>query len=170
MSVMQTNPTPATDYVGLISLAVAVASLFVSIAAVVFAKRSVSQAERIAQGEHDEWAQRKWFDLYLEAAEALDTLDYFRAKYPNAEYKQGTEERAKDWNEMMLKVRAVGRTAFVFPKNPIVTAFIASCKFKDSESAVSDDRFKEMFEALEGLRAKALVNPSVLDYDSVRKP
>lgn len=121
-------------------------------------------------GEHDEWAQRKWFDLYLEAAEALDTLDYFRTKYPNAEHKQGTEERAKDWNEMMLKVRAVGRTAFVFPQNPIVTAFIASCKFRDPENAVSDERYEEMFEAVEGLRVKAVVNPSVLDYDPLRKP
>ena len=116
-------------------------------------------AERIAQREHDEWAQRKWFDLYLEAAEALDTVDYFRAKYSNAEYKQGTQEMAKDWNEMMLKVRAVGRTAFVFPQNPIVTAFIASCKFRDSERAVSDEHYKEMFEAVEGLRAGVEFRP-----------
>jgi len=173
---MQTNPAPVTDYVGLISLLVAVASCIASIAAAVFAKISVSQAkeaiaqaERIAQREHDEWAQRKWFDLYLRAAEALDTLDYFRVKYPNVEYK-GTEEWAKDWSEMMFKVRAAGRMAFVFPKNPTVTAFIVSCKFRDSENAVSDERYKEMFEPVEGLRGKALVNPSVLDYDPQRKP
>jgi hypothetical protein len=71
---------------------------------------------------------------------------------------------------MMFKMRAVGRTAFVFPKNPTVTAFIASCKFNDSENAVSDERYREMFEAVEGLRGKALVNPSVLDYDPQRKP
>jgi hypothetical protein len=167
---MQTNPSSVTDYVGLISLLVAVASCIASIAAVVFAKRSVSQAERIAQREHDEWAQRKWFDLHSKAAEALDTLDYFRAKYPNAEHKKGTEERAKDWSDLMFKVRAVGTMAFVFPQNPIVTAFIASCKFRNSENAVSDERYKEMFEAVEGLREKALVNPSVLDYDPQRKP
>jgi hypothetical protein len=72
---MQTNSAPA-DYVGLISLLVAVASCIASIAAAVFAELSVSQAkeaiakaekssdqslaqaERIAQREHDEWAQR----------------------------------------------------------------------------------------------------------------
>lgn len=139
---MQTNPVPVTDYVGLISLLVAVASCIASLAAAVFAKLSVSQAkeaiakaeqssvqslaqaERVAQRVHDEWAQRRWFDLYSKATEALDALDYFRAKYPNAEHKKGTEERAKDWSEMMFKVRAAGRMAFVFPQNHIVTAFI----------------------------------------------
>jgi hypothetical protein len=166
---MQTNPASITDYVGLISLLVAVASLIASIVAVMFAKRSVSLAERIAQREHDEWAQRKWLDLYLEAAEALDTLDYFRAKYPKAEHSQG-EKRAKDWNLMMLKLRAAGRMAFVFPKNPTVTAFVDSCKFGDSENEVPDERCREIFEAVEGLRGKALVNPSVLGYDPLRKP
>jgi hypothetical protein len=112
----------------------------------------------------------KWFDLYSKAADALDTLDYFRAKYSNAEYAKGTEERAKDWNEMMFKVRAAGRMAFVFPQNLVVTAFISSCKFRNSENAVSDERYEEMFDAVEGLRGKALVNPSVLDYDPQRKP
>jgi len=167
---MQTNPAPVTDYVGLISLLVAVASCIASIAAAVFAKLSVSQAKRIAQREHDEWAQRRWFELHSKAAEAFDALDYFRTNYPNVEYKKGTEERAKDWSEMMFKVRAAGRMAFVFPKNPIVTAFTDSCKFRNTENAVSDDFYKGMFEAVEGLRGKAVLNPSVLDYDPQRKP
>jgi hypothetical protein len=179
---MRTCPAPATDYIGLISLLVAVASCIASIVAAVFAKHSVAQAEqaiaqakqsseqslaqseRVALREHDEWMQRKWYELYFKAAEALDSLDYFRTKYRNAR-DLGTEDRAKDWSEMMFKVRAAGRMAFVFPQNPIVTAFIASAAgFRDSQSAMSEEHYKKMDEAVEGLRENALLNPSVLLY------
>jgi hypothetical protein len=169
---MQTFPAPATDYIGLISLLVAVASCIASFAAAVFAKHSVAQAgqaiaqsERVAQREHDEWMQRKWYELYFKAAEALDSLDYFRTKYRNAEYKMGTEDRVEDWGEMMFQVRAAGRMAFVFPQDPVVTAFTASAAgFRNSQSAISEEHYKKMDEAVEGLRQKALLNPSVLLY------
>jgi hypothetical protein len=65
----------------------------------------------------------------------------------------------------MFKVRAAGRMAFVFPQNPIVTAFIASAAgFRDSQSAMSEEHYKKMDEAVEGLRENALLNPSVLLY------
>jgi type II secretory pathway pseudopilin PulG len=185
---MQTPPAQVTDYVGLVSLFVAVASCIASIVAAVYAKLSVSkaddaiaeaarssgqsldQAQRVAQREHDEWAQRTWFDLYSKAAEVLDTLDYFRTQYPDAEYKRGTNDRVRDWGAMIFKVRAAGRMAFVFPKNPTVTAFIDACKFRNSEYTVTDKNYQEMFEAVESLRGKALMNPSVLEYDPQRRP
>ncbi len=185
---MQTPPAQGTDYVGVVSLLVAVASCIASIAAAVYAKLSVSkaddaiaeaarssdqsldQAQRVARREHDEWAQRKWFELYSKAAEVLDALDYFRHKYPNAEYKRGTEERARDWSAMMLKVRATGRMAFVFPKHPAVIGFTDACRFRDSGNALTDEYYQEMFQAVEALREKALINFSVLEYDPLRKP
>lgn len=159
---MLTNLPRGTDYVSL-------ASLIVSMAAAVFAALSVLQAKRMARREHDEWAQRRWFDLYSKTAEALDTLEYFRVRYPDSKHKGGTEERAMDWSEMMFKIRAAGRMAFAFPQNPLVTAFIDSCKFRNSEDTVLDEGYEKMFEAVEGLRGKALVNLSVLDYDPKRK-
>jgi hypothetical protein len=169
---MQTSPAPATDYLGLTSLLVAVASCIASIIAAVFAKRSVAQAEqaiaqseRVAKREHDEWMQRKWYELYFKAAEALDSLDYFRTMYRDAEHKMGTEDQVEDWGEMMFKVRAAGRMAFVFPKDPVVTLFTASAAgFRNSQSAMSEEHYKKMDEAVEGLRQKALLNPSVLFY------
>src|SRR5713226_5940951 len=74
------------------SLAVAVISLFVativsivslnlSKASVSIAQRSLDFAKEVAAREHGDWAQRKWFDLYLKAERFTTSLEHLQTLY-----------------------------------------------------------------------------------------
>src|SRR5882762_5518059 len=74
------------------SLVVAVVSLFVativslislnlSKASVIVGQRSLDLAREVAAREHDEWAQRKWFDLYLEAERFSNLIEHFQTVF-----------------------------------------------------------------------------------------
>jgi hypothetical protein len=143
-----------------ISLAVAIASLLAAGAAAWVARSSLSQAKQVADRDKKDWKQRKWFDLYFKAGEAYDALDRFQTMYPSG---WNTVEFERDWNDLIRTVRSVHTMALVFPKNPAIDAFLsATGEFKDPKEALSKDRLAKIFDAVEGLRQNALVDPSVL--------
>lgn len=148
----------------MVSLIVSIASLLAGIAAVWIAKSSLSQARQVAEREQKEWKQRKWFDLYFKADEAYDALDYFRVKYPNSSLADwGSAQWEKDWNDLMRVMRTVNRMAVVFPKNVATDLlFTSTGAFSDPTEALSEGRLKQLLDAGEGLRQRALVDPSVL--------
>jgi hypothetical protein len=55
-------------------------------------------------------------------------------------------------------VRFVDRIAAVFPKNPEIDALLeATAAFKDMDEATSKKRLSKFFDAVEGIRQKALI-------------
>jgi len=53
--------------------------------------------------------------------------------------------------------------AVVFPKTPAIDELLAATAvFKDSHEAFSQERLDKLFDAVQNLREKALVHPSVL--------
>jgi hypothetical protein len=64
----------------------------------------------------------------------------------------------------MRAMRTVHRIALVFPQDPEVSALLgATAAFKDTGEAASKDRLSKVFDAVEGIRQKALIGTSVLD-------
>jgi hypothetical protein len=147
-----------------VTLAVAVASLISAIAAAWIANSSLAQARQIAERDLRDWKQRKWFDLYFKASEAYDFLDFFQNTYPSETSQTwGTDGWKQDWNKLMFMIREVHSMAAAFPKAPELNdLFAATAVFKNPAEATSKDRLKAIFDALEGLRTKALVDKSVL--------
>ena len=69
-----------------------------------------------------------------------------------------------DWNKLIFMLREVHSMAVVFPKAPELNAlFTATAVFKENVEASSKDRLKAVFDAVEGLRTKARVDPTVLN-------
>jgi len=141
------------------SLVVAVASLFASVAAIWIARSSLSQAKQVADRDQRDWKQRKWFDLYFKADEAYDALERFQALYTSTSSPGwGEEEWEREWNDLMRVMRGVHRMALVFPKNSAIDELLAcTAVFKDEEQAVSNERLSKLFDAVEGVRQKALI-------------
>jgi hypothetical protein len=152
--------TTAINYES-ISFWVAIGSFLTSVAAVLIARSSLSQAKQVADRDRRDWSQRKWFDLYFKANEVYDSLDRFQTLYDAAA--PCTTEFQKDWNDLMFLIREVHAMALVFPKNSVIDE-ILSCTavFKDRAEALSKCRLKKVFNAVEGIRQKALVDPTVL--------
>lgn len=140
------------------TLVIAVASLVVAAFSVWFAVSSLRLAKM-------DWRQRKWFELYFKASEVHTSLDHFQGKYGTlSPALWGMPEVRKDWNDLMSLIRDVHSMAAVFPKNPAVLGFIESTAvFKDRDEALSKERLMKIFDAVEGLRRKALVDTSVLE-------
>jgi DNA-directed RNA polymerase subunit F len=140
-----------------ITLAAAIGSLLAGVAAVLVAKSSLSQAKQVADRELKDWKQRKWFDLYFRADEAYDALERFQALYPGPADVL-TEEGKKEWNSLMLVMRAVHRMAGVFPKHPAIEDFLASTAiFKDMNLALSAEQRQKIFDAVDKIREHALI-------------
>ncbi len=149
-----------------ISLLVATASLFASVAAVLIAKSSLSQAKQVAARDQEDWKQRKWFDLYCEADEAYDALDRFQVLYPNPQSPGwDTAEMQRESHNLMRIMRTVHRYAGVFPVNPEVSALCdATAVFGNMDEATSKARLSKLFDALDGIQRKARIkNMSVLE-------
>jgi uncharacterized membrane protein YidH (DUF202 family) len=145
-----------------IPLWVAIASLMVSVAAVFIAWSSLSQAKQVADRDRRDWKQRKWFDLYFKANEIHDSLDRFQTLYDDAT--PCTTEFQKDWNDLMFLIREVQSMAVVFPKNSVIEEFLScTAVFKDRAEVLSKCRLKKVFNAVEGIRLKALLDPTVLE-------
>jgi hypothetical protein len=148
-----------------VSLWVAVASLALSIAACLIAWSSLRQAMQAAEADRKDWKQRKWFDLYFAASGVHTDLDRFQAKYVfgNSAYSQ--DQRNRDINDLMATIRKVHAMAAVFPRAQAITDMIdATAAFKDTDREVgSKDRLKKIFDAVEGLRQRALMDTSVLE-------
>jgi hypothetical protein len=148
-----------------IALAIAVASLLVSAAAVWIARSALFHAKQIADRDRKDWVQRKWFDLYFKADEAYDALDRFQALYPSPSSPDwNTEKMQAESHDLMRTMRTVHRIALVFPQNPVIHAlFNATAAFKNMEEATSKDRLSKVLEAVEDIRQKSLLDVSVLD-------
>ncbi len=148
------------------SLGVSLASLLISVAAVWIAKSSLSQAKQVADRDREDWRQRKWFDLYLKANQAYDSLDAFQSMHEGFSLPRGaaaTAEFEKDWNNLMALFREVHAMAAVFPRNPATDELFASTAVFDSwPEALSKDRLRKVFDALDGIRQKAFLGPAVL--------
>lgn len=148
-----------------VSLAIATASLFASVAAALIAQSALSQAKRVADRDQKDWKQRKWYDLYFKADEAYDALDRFQSLYPStASPGWNMEVMLQESHDLMRTIRTVHRIALVFPQNQEVKAlFDATAAFKNMEEATSKDRLSKIFDAVEGIRQKSLIDVSVLD-------
>ncbi len=153
--------TAAMNYES-VSFWVAVASLLTSAAAVWIGKSSLSQAEQVAERDRKDWQQRKWFDLYFQASETYHSLEHFQTLYDSRSL--STAECVKDRNALMFLFRKMYAVAVVFPRNSVIDA-LASCAdgLENAEEVLSKARLQKMFDAVEGLRLKALVNATVLD-------
>jgi hypothetical protein len=148
-----------------VSLAIAIASLLASVAAVLIAKSSLSQAKQVADRDQKDWRQRKWFDLYFKADEAYDALDRFQALYPSTSSPGwNTAEMQREQHDLMRVMRTVHRIAAVFPQTPVIQGlFDATGVFANMDEATSKDRLSKVFNAVQDIRGKALVDTSVLD-------
>jgi len=145
-----------------VSLFVAVASFLTSVAAVWIGKSSLSQAKQVAERDRKDWQQRKWFDLYFQASETYHSLEHFQTLYDTGS--ESTAECVMGRNELMFLFRKMYAIAVVFPRNSVIDA-LASCAdgLERPEEVFSRARLQKMFDAVEGLRQKALVNATVLD-------
>jgi hypothetical protein len=149
-----------------ISLIVGIVSLIIALAATLIAKSSLSQARQVAARDQTDWKQRKWFDLYFKADEAYDALDRFQALYPTPSAPGwNTNEMRRESHDLVRIMRTVHRIAVVFPMNPEVQAlFDATAVFKNMDEATSKERLEKVFDAVEGIRQKALIRDvSVLE-------
>jgi hypothetical protein len=122
--------------------------------AFVVAKKTMKDAE-------EDWKQRKWFDLYFKADEAYNALDRYRVAYGGQPF-VATPQQVNDWNSLMFAMRQAHSMATVFPKCEPVDKLFASTNFTDPSTACEQARLSALFEAVEGLRQKALLKPNVL--------
>lgn len=137
------------------SFVVAVASGFVAIGALWVAKKTLELANM-------DWRQRKWFDLYAKGNEAYDALERFQISYPSRQ-DLVTPEGPREWNSVMSIMRSLHTLAVVFPKCQEIDNLAATTAiFRDQNAAFSKDALKNILQALEGIRQRALVDVSVL--------
>ena len=164
----------ADTYIAISSLAVAAASLVLSVIATLFAKGSLNRAEdslrraeKIAIREQQDWRQRKWFDLYLKANEAYDALERFQIQYGAGPPQPPNDGQWKqDFNNLIYVFRAVHALAMVFPVDPVVTELcLATADFQNVENVLAKKRLERIFDAMNSVREKALVDPDVLGQD-----
>jgi hypothetical protein len=143
-----------------VSLIVAAASLIVSLIAAAVAKQSLDQSKRVADRDSTDWRQRKWFDLYFEAEKAYDALDQFQAEYCDGaptRHDEGWNDFARQVNTLMSMIRRVHAMAAVFPMNPAVDKLFKSAVFPTEADLLSTERKKMMFDAVQDIREKALI-------------
>jgi hypothetical protein len=159
--------TPALDYVSIASLFVAIASFIASLVSAAIAKGARKDAESIAERAHDEWAQQKWFDLYFSANSAYDALEKLQAD--SIVQKNGTinmhggnyPDRA---NEVIRLFREIQAMAMVFPRYTAIDMLCAATSgfVDDPSEMLSKRRLKNLMDAMDDIREKALVDSSVL--------
>ena len=151
-------------WIAVASLVVAIVAVFVAIGANRIAKSSLSQAMQVAERDQRDWRQRKWFDLYFKTNQAYDSLERFQVLYENRPSDpSGLEELKRDWNALMFLMRELHAMAVVFPKNVAIDGlFAATAVFKNPEEALSQDVREKILDAMEAIRQKALVEPTVL--------
>jgi len=149
-------------WIGAASFMVALASLFGAMAAYRVAKSALSQAILVAEREQRDWRQRKWFDLYFKTNEAYDALERFKVMYESSLSQAWNAQQAIDWNNVMELFREAGAMAVVFPKNDAIDKLFAAVKLTNPQEAISKGRLNQIQDAMEAIRQKALVEPTVL--------
>ena len=151
-----------TLWIGAASFMVALASLFGAMAAYRVAKSALSQAILVAEREQRDWRQRKWFDLYFKTNEAYDALERFKVMYESSLSHAWNAQQTIDWNNVMELFREAGAMAVVFPKNDAIDKLFAAVKLTNPQEAISKGRLNQIQDAMEAIRQKALVDPTVL--------
>jgi hypothetical protein len=158
------NYESANFVVALASLLVAVivsgASLYLAKVSVNISQNSLDLMKNLAERDHRDWTQRKWFDLY-DAAEIFRTLlERFQVKYNE---QLATKDFENDAHELTFAARRMIRFACVFPQNSTVGALF-SCvnKWNLQESLFSKQMATDYDDVIEGLRQKALVPQAVI--------
>ncbi len=168
-----TQAAPPSDFdwmtlrLSIASLVVAIVSFVSSLVSAAIANRSMKDAKRIANRAHDEWAQRKWFDLYFSADSAYDAMEKLQAD--SVVQKSGTInihngnylDRA---NEVIRLFREIQAMAMVFPQCPAIDMLCAATSgfVNDASQMLSKQRLKNLMDAMNDIREKALVDSSVL--------
>ncbi len=150
----------ASDWIAVASLVAALASLVVAVASFVVARKTLADAA-------EDWAQRKWFELYQQADYAYDLLDRFRQVHPAAG-STNSGQMASDWNETMLAIRRAHAMAVVFPVNPTIANFRpATAVFGNMQNAYNQTIVDAFFDGVQDLRDMATLKSEVLNR---RKP
>ena len=157
--------TFASLVVAVISLSVATVVSIVSVnlskTSVSIAQRSLDFAKEVAAREQRDWAQRKWFDLYLEAERFTNSLEHLQALY---DAPLETAEFETLANNVTFAGRHMITIASVFPQNTAINALFA-CVQKwplSPHNLLSKQMLADYADAIELLRQKALVDPSIL--------
>ena len=152
-----------------ITLCVSIASLIAAIVSAVIAKGARNDAESIADRAHDEWAQQKWFDLYFKINSAYDAMDKLQAdcviqtgRIISVRGGGSYSDRANDVIRLFREIQAM---SMVFPKYPAIDRLCdATSKYVDNEmEMLSKQRLKNLMDAMNDIREKALVDGSVLN-------
>jgi hypothetical protein len=162
-----TQGPPPSDVVSIVSLIVAIASLIAAIASAAIANWSRNDAKRIAEFAHDEWAQQKWFDLYFSTNSAYDAMEKLQAdavvqKSGIINFHGGNySDRA---NEVIHLFREIQAMAMVFPQSTAIDMLCAATSgfVDDPKEMLSSKRLKNLMDAMDEIREKALVDTSVL--------
>ena len=159
--------TPASDYVSIASLVVAIAAFIASLVSAAIAKGAREDADSIAERAHDEWAQQKWFDLYFSTNYAYDAMEKLQAD--SIVQKNGTinihgGNYPDCANEVVRLFREIQAMAMVFPRCTAIDMLCAATSgfVDDSSEMLSKQRLKNLMDAMNDIREKALVDASVL--------
>ena len=130
------------------------------------ARDSLAIAKRTVEHARMDWAQEKWFDLYLKAGRAYNGLEHYQALYQGGNGAVQSPEQLKEFNQLMRLFYEAHTMALVFPKNAATEALFASTRFKNAADALSKEKTKALLDALELLRQKALVDKRALEAGS----
>jgi hypothetical protein len=150
------------DWLTISGIFVAVVSLWVAIRALKVSDETLVVARKTLQDADEDWAQRKWFDLYVKADEAFNFLDRFRQVHSPAS--MNPAQQHQDWNEVMFAIRRAHTMAMVFPKNPAIDKFIAATSvFDDMQHGYNKTYLAAVLDATEDLRDMAKLKPEVLN-------
>lgn len=151
----------ASDWIAVFSLIAAIGSVYVAWRSFVVGKASLDVAKKMMEDADEDWAQQKWFDLYVKADDAYNLLDRFRQVHSQS-YSVNPEKRALDWEETIFALRRAGTRATVFPKHSAIDKLIAASVFKNFPD-VNDEKVLAYRDATECLRQMALLKAEVLN-------
>lgn len=148
--------------IALASLLIALASLCIAWNSVRIGKNALLQAKVDSDRAQRDWRQRKWFNLYVEADRAINLLEAFQIKYGKVSADSNTWKA--EWESTVHQLRRVCSMGAVFPINPATDRFFAAAAaIPNPEWGLPKGCFDEVSEAVEDIRQKALVDPTVLD-------
>jgi hypothetical protein len=128
----------------------------------------MKDAKRIADRAHDEWAQQKWFDLYFSANSAYDAMEKLQkdCNLQNGRLLsiQGGGNFPDRANEVICLFREIQAMAMVFPQCPAIDMLCAATSgfVDDPAEMLNKQRLKNLMDAMNDVREKALVDSSVL--------
>jgi len=170
-----TQATPPSDLdwttlrLSIASLFVAIVSFVASLVSAAIANWSRKDAKRIADRAHDEWAQQKWFDLYFSTNSAYDAMEKLQAdcivqngRLISIRGGGNYPDRANDVIRLFREIQAM---AMVFPQCTAINRLCAATSgfVDDQKEMLNNQRLKNLMDAMNDIREKALVNASVLE-------